>query len=352
MSSAAVQSYSTNPMDYLSNSYSSGSSDITGGSGGINGLNGNTSGTGMNEQQILQIIEELLQMLQQVLQNSDGDDSSGGGAPPVGSGSSPGGNSMPSPQDYSSIPPAGGGGSAPPLANSAPPPAANSAPPATNDAPPVTSNAPPVNNNAPPVNNGGSNGAPPAGSSTQTANNAPPPANDSSGSNSGSTMFGLSTAPQTTALTQSQGQQVADQYVNNLMNDFGLTKPQAQGIVANLWHESGGMNSGINQGGLIGEPSGNNADDNANGYGIAQWGGSRKEGLEAYAQQNGLDPSSEAANYGYLKQELQTTQSGAISAVKGTSNAQDATSAFMTSFEKPSDPELGSRLADLSLVQG
>ncbi|WP_322789490.1 phage tail tip lysozyme [Paraburkholderia megapolitana] len=165
-------------------------------------------------------------------------------------------------------------------------------------------------------------------------------------------MFGLSTAPQTTALSQSQGQQVADQYVNNLMSDFGLTKPQAQGIVANLWHESGGMNSGINQGGQIGAPTGNNADDNANGYGIAQWGGSRKEGLEAYAKQNGLDPSSEAANYGYLKQELQTTQSGAISAVKGTSNAQDATSAFMTSFEKPSDPELASRLADLSLVQG
>ncbi|WP_207557050.1 phage tail tip lysozyme [Paraburkholderia acidicola] len=335
MSSAAVQGYSTNPMDYL-HSYSSGSSDITGGSDGIYGLNGNTSGNGLNQQQILQIIEELLQMLQQVLQNSDGDDS-GGGAPPVGSGSSSGGNSNPFPQDYSSAPPVGSGGNAPPLASSQPP--------ATNGAPPVTTNAPPVNNG------GGNNGAPPAGNSTQTTNNPPPPASNGSSSNSGPTMFGLSTAPQTTALSQSQGQQVANQYVNNLMSDFGLTKPQAQGIVANLWLESGGMNSGINQGGQIGAPTGNNADDNANGYGIAQWGGPRKQGLEAYAKQNGLDPSSEAANYGYLKQELQTTQSGAISAVKGTSTAQDATAAFMNTFEKPSDPHFQSRLDDLALIQ-
>jgi len=60
--------------------------------------------------------------------------------------------------------------------------------------------------------------------------------------------------------------------------DFGLTKDQAAGIVANLWHESGGMNSGINQGGKIGTPSSNMVDDNANGYGIAQWGGTRKQG--------------------------------------------------------------------------
>jgi Phage tail lysozyme len=162
---------------------------------------------------------------------------------------------------------------------------------------------------------------------------------------------GLSTAPQTQALTQAQGQQVASQYVTNLMHDFNLTQPQAQGIVANLWHESGGMNSGINQGGAIGQPSGDMADDNANGYGIAQWGGSRKQGLIDYANQNGLDPSSQAANYGYLKQELETSESGAISAVKNTSNAQDATAAFCNAFEQPSDPEMASRLADLSLVE-
>ncbi|MFM0735954.1 phage tail tip lysozyme [Paraburkholderia xenovorans] len=161
---------------------------------------------------------------------------------------------------------------------------------------------------------------------------------------------GLSTDPQTTALTESQGHAVAEQYITNLQKDFGLTREQAEGIVANLWHESGGMNSGINQGGEIGPPSGNMADDNNNGYGIAQWGGARKQALIDYAHEHGIDPSSQAANYGYLKQELQTSYSGAIDAVKATSTAAAATEAFSAAFEQPSDPEMASRLADLQDV--
>jgi hypothetical protein len=161
---------------------------------------------------------------------------------------------------------------------------------------------------------------------------------------------GLSTAPQTKALSQKEGHDVAEQYIANLQKDFGLTRAQASGIVANLWHESGGMNSGINQGGKIGAPSSNMADDNGNGYGIAQWGGSRKQGLIDYANQHGLDPSSQAANYGFLKQELQTSYSSSISAVKGTSSAEAATQAFANAFEQPSDPQMASRFQDLQLV--
>ncbi|WCM24403.1 phage tail tip lysozyme [Paraburkholderia bryophila] len=166
----------------------------------------------------------------------------------------------------------------------------------------------------------------------------------------GASWGGLSTAPQTTALSESQGHAVAEQYIANLQKDFGLTHDQAAGIVANLWHESGGMNSGINQGGAIGQPSSNMADDNGNGYGIAQWGGSRKQGLIDFAHANGLDPSSQAANYGYLKQELQTDHANAIAAVKGTSSADAATEAFSSSFEQASDPEMASRLQDLQEV--
>lgn len=290
--------YSSSPMDYL-NSFENGSL------GGVSGGSNSSSGIGgMSQQQILQIVEELLAMLQQALQGANSDDSNDGG---VGGASGASG---------------GGGGSGMPSLDTTP--SASAAPPS---APPATPSATPASTGGPAATDGGST----VGSSPSSS--------------------GLSTAPQTTANTPEQSQQVAGQYVNNLMHDFNLTKPQAEGIVANLWHESGGMNSGINQGGAIGQPSGNMADDNANGYGIAQWGGSRKEGLISYAKQNGLDPSSQAANYGYLKQELETTQSGAISAVKNTSTAQDATQAFCNSFEKPSDPEMSSRLADLALVQ-
>jgi hypothetical protein len=300
MASAAIQgNYSTNPMDYLNGTGGTGGTGSLGSIGGAGALGAASGLSGGGDQQIMQLIQELIEMFQQELQNSGGNDSGGGSTPPPST-SSGGGGAM-APSGGSS----GGGGAAPPSGCS------------------------------------GGGAVAPTGGATPTGGST----------GAGASATGLSTTPQTTANSQAQGQQVAAQYVTNLMHDFNLTKPQAQGIVANLWHESGGMNSGINQGGKIGAPSGNMADDNANGYGIAQWGGSRKEGLIAYAKANGLDPSSQAANYGYLKQELQTTESGAISAVKNTSTAQGATEAFCNTFEQPSDPEMASRLADLALVQ-
>jgi hypothetical protein len=202
-------------------------------------------------------------------------------------------------------------------------------------------------NAAPAGGSRGAGGTANASSGTSTPASMSPSTNSTS---SGAAHEGLSTAPQTQALSSAQSKQVADAYVSNLQKDFGLTKDQAAGIVANLWHESGGMNSGINQGGRIGAPGSNMADDNANGYGIAQWGGARKQGLIDYARQHNLDPSSEAANYGYLKQELQTSQAGAIAAVKGTNSAQAATQAFCNAFEQPSDPQMASRFRFLNQI--
>ena len=193
------------------------------------------------------------------------------------------------------------------------------------------------------INNAAGNGVSTNGAAASASSSTP-------SASSSAAPEGLSTAPQTQALSPAQSKQAADAYVSNLQKDFGLTKDQAAGIVANLWHESGGMNSGINQGGKIGAPSSNMADDNANGYGIAQWGGTRKQGLLDYARQHNLDPSSEAANYGYLKQELQTSQAGAIAAVKGTNSAQAATQAFCNAFEQPSDPQMASRLGYLNQI--
>jgi hypothetical protein len=150
--------------------------------------------------------------------------------------------------------------------------------------------------------------------------------------------------PQKALNTPAQSKQVALEYMNRLQQDFGLTKEQAAGVVGNLWHESG-MNSGIRQEtGGIGQP--NMATDvvDRTGYGIAQWGESRKQGLIDYAKANGLDPSSQAANYGFLKQELSGPNASAIAAVKASNSMSEATQAFMNEFEKPSDPQLNSRL--------
>jgi Phage tail lysozyme len=199
--------------------------------------------------------------------------------------------------------------------------------------------------------NGGA-GAQPGGA--PSANNGQPPTPTpapGSGDNAGkpATDVGpLSGQAQNAPNTAAESSAIAAQYIANLQKDFGLTKEQARGIVANLWHESNGMNSGVNQGNTYGGPSGNNADDNANGFGIAQWGGVRKEGLIKYAKENGLDPSSQAANYRYLKQELSGEFSSVISAVKNTTTSEEALSVFCKQFEKPSDPQMQARSQILS----
>lgn len=166
----------------------------------------------------------------------------------------------------------------------------------------------------------------------------------SAGGQGASGAGGLSTEPQTAANTPQQSQQVAEQYMSNLQKDFGLTREQAAGIVGNLWHESGGMNSGIEQGGRIGEPNGNMADDNANGYGMCQWGGVRKQALLDTAAEMGVSPSSQAANYEHLKRELSGPYKNAIDAVKSAGSVEQATQAFCNTFEKPSDPQMASRV--------
>jgi hypothetical protein len=121
-----------------------------------------------------------------------------------------------------------------------------------------------------------------------------------------------------------------------LQKDFGLTKEQAAGIVGNLGHESGGfqkMQELNPRGGGRG------------GFGWAQWTGPRRKAFEAWSAANGLDPRSDAANYGFLRHELMGSERGALAAVRGQSTAQGATVAFERSYERAGVKHYGSRMA-------
>ena len=142
------------------------------------------------------------------------------------------------------------------------------------------------------------------------------------------------------------GKPVADYFMTHLQKDFGLTKNQAAGIVANLWYESGGMNPNMNEGMQRGAPTSNMGQ----GYGVAQWTGSRKREFLDFAAAHGMKPDSVEANYAFLKHELQTSHADAIRAVKGTSSAQAATTAFCNVFEVPGVPALDKRYAALAQV--
>lgn len=154
----------------------------------------------------------------------------------------------------------------------------------------------------------------------------------------------FSTEAQVGQLTPADGQKMAVQIANQLMSDFGLSKEQAAGVAGNLMHESAGMNSNVNEFGSGGEPFGA-PNSSQFGYGWAQWTGDRKDAFLSFAQEQGLDPSSPAANYAMLKNELSGAESGTLSSLQNASTPADAAVAFRSVFERAASPVDEKRMA-------
>lgn len=112
--------------------------------------------------------------------------------------------------------------------------------------------------------------------------------------------------------------------MKRLMDDFGLTREQAAGVMGNLGHESGGLNVMQERNPTAGR----------GGWGWAQWTGPRRRAFEAWAAANGLDPSSDEANYGFLRHELRTSHRRAVNAVKQAGSVEEATVAFELAYEQ------------------
>ena len=119
---------------------------------------------------------------------------------------------------------------------------------------------------------------------------------------------------------------------DHMVNTYGLTPDQATGFVGTLGYESGDFKTLQEQ-----KPVGGGR----GGYGWAQWTGPRRDGFEAYAQANNLDPSSPAANQGYLDQELHGKYAGALDEIRKTGSVADAAKATLVHFEgMPDTPEI------------
>lgn len=110
-----------------------------------------------------------------------------------------------------------------------------------------------------------------------------------------------------------------NQIVNFFMNK-GLTKNQAKGIYGNIMQESGGKHNIVSR-------------DGHNSYGLAQWTGARKARLfSKYGTNPTVDQQLE-----YLWDELNSTEKGALDALRNTSTVTDATKVFMQKFERPAN---------------
>jgi hypothetical protein len=147
-------------------------------------------------------------------------------------------------------------------------------------------------------------------------------------------------------LSQDAGRRMAIAVARQLQVDLQLTPEQAAGIVGNLWHESAGMNSNVNEFGsdpskpTYGPPNGT-----LFGYGWAQWTGERKTAYLAYCQANGLEASSPAANYAFLKHELLTSEAVSLGKVREAGTVDEAARAYMLYNERPTMPVYDKRVA-------
>jgi len=179
---------------------------------------------------------------------------------------------------------------------------------------------------------------------------------------------GLSlTGAQTTVLDSTQEQELATYYVGVLVSAFGISDQQAEGIVGSMVEESclnGGLdqskaNGSCSQQGITQNPTGlTNDQENSTGYGLAQWGEGRLQGMSAYASQNGVPISSVAANIGWVLTELsQTPYSSVIANIKQSGdNSTDCTDhksscyIWTTQYEQATDANIGGRNAGVQQV--
>jgi hypothetical protein len=114
--------------------------------------------------------------------------------------------------------------------------------------------------------------------------------------------------------------------MQSLISDFGLTDVQAAGVLGNIAYETTGFR-------VVEEINSNMG--GRGGFGYAMWTGSRRTAFETFAQQNNLEPTSPEANYGFLKQELKTTQSSVVDKVRKATSVEEAARVFQNTYERP-----------------
>lgn len=133
----------------------------------------------------------------------------------------------------------------------------------------------------------------------------------------------------------------------DLMSEFDLTKEQAAAFVGNLAQETGDFKY-IQEIDPVVEGS-------RGGYGVAQWTGPRRKNFERWSEEQGLDPASYEANWGYLKKELTEADEtigeigiNTIAQLKEKQNLEEATRFISDYFLRPGTPHMDRRIAKAS----
>ena len=119
--------------------------------------------------------------------------------------------------------------------------------------------------------------------------------------------------------------ELAPAWMVRLMTDLSLTAAQAAGILGNLAFESGEFKS-LHE---IGQPVGKG------GYGVAQWTGPRRAQFLDWCKSHEMDWTSDEANYGFLIEELLSTQAKSLAQLRKATAVEAAVFTFGYWFERP-----------------
>lgn len=117
----------------------------------------------------------------------------------------------------------------------------------------------------------------------------------------------------------------------------GLPEHAANGILMNLQDESG-LNPSINEASPLVPGS-------RGGFGLAQWTGPRRKGLEAFAAERGVPVDDTDMQLDFLMSELQGPEAGAMKSLAASQDAGSAAAAFARDFLRPAQSHLDSRVA-------
>jgi hypothetical protein len=151
--------------------------------------------------------------------------------------------------------------------------------------------------------------------------------------------------PSGTAMQGFGNGQTGQMVSQRLQKDFGLSPGAAAGFAGNLAHESGNFKTLQEINPTVAGSRG--------GFGWAQWTGPRRRQFESWAAQNGLDPSSPEANYGFLSNELRNTPEKAVLAkLQGVTDPAQAAQIVSQNYLRPGVPHMDSRIQYANQIAG
>lgn len=113
------------------------------------------------------------------------------------------------------------------------------------------------------------------------------------------------------------------EFATQFFESKGLSNYMAAGIVGNLIQESN-LNTSVKG-------------DKGTSFGIAQWRGSRLDGLKNFAKERNTDISDLETQLEYIWKELNSSYKSALDGILNSRNSDEATTIFMRRFEKPNE---------------